>query len=118
MISKQMDLETTMSTPVVQEKAPVPEPELVHDPLHEKLSSVDEKGVDESKPSASIDMEYTNDDEEPELHARTYVALAAMFLLNLVQVVALQGPPAAVRSLEINQSLYILPRPQKLTRCH
>lgn len=43
------------------------------------------------------DLVYDLDDEEPELHARTYVALAAMFLLNLVQVFALQGPPAVVR---------------------
>lgn len=39
---------------------------------------------------------YENAEEEPELHARTYLALAAMFLLNLVQVFALQGPPAVV----------------------
>ena len=44
-----------------------------------------------------IDLVYDDDDEEPELHARTYLALAAMFLLNLVQVLALQGPPAVVR---------------------
>lgn len=37
-------------------------------------------------------------DEEPEIHMRTWVALAAMFLLNLVQVFALQGPPAVVSS--------------------
>lgn len=36
------------------------------------------------------------DDEEPKLHMSTYVALAAMFLLNLVQVFGLMGPPAAV----------------------
>ena len=40
-------------------------------------------------------------DEEPELHFRTYIALAAMFLLNLVQVFALQGPPAVVRCLSL-----------------
>lgn len=43
---------------------------------------------------------YNEADEEPELHARTYLALLAMFILNLVQVVALQGPPAVVRSAE------------------
>ena len=42
-------------------------------------------------------LEYDNVDEEPELHIQTYLALAAMFLLNMVQVFALQGPPAAVR---------------------
>ena len=41
---------------------------------------------------------YDDVEEEPELHMRTYIALASMFLLNLVQVVALQGPPAVVRS--------------------
>lgn len=35
-------------------------------------------------------------EEEPEIHMRTWVALAAMFMLNYVQVVALQGPPAVV----------------------
>lgn len=41
-------------------------------------------------------LTYDDVDEEPELHARTYVALLSMFMLNLVQVVALQGPPAVV----------------------
>jgi hypothetical protein len=36
------------------------------------------------------------EDEEPELHAQTYFALAAMFLLNLVQVFGLLGPPTVV----------------------
>lgn len=35
-------------------------------------------------------------EEEPELHFRTWIALGSMFLLNLVQVFALQGPPAVV----------------------
>ncbi|KAK5095834.1 hypothetical protein LTS08_007971 [Lithohypha guttulata] len=35
-------------------------------------------------------------DEEPEIHMRTWIALAAMFLLNYVQVIALQGPPAVL----------------------
>ena len=43
---------------------------------------------------------YDDAEEEPELHMRTYVALASMFLLNLVQVFALQGPPAVVRSFD------------------
>lgn len=37
-------------------------------------------------------------DVEPELHVRTYIALAAMVLLNYIQVLALQGPPAVVCS--------------------
>lgn len=37
--------------------------------------------------------------EEHMLHASTYLALAAMFLLNLVQVFGLMGPPAAVSLL-------------------
>ncbi len=48
----------------------------------------------EEKPSSQFD--YNDDEHEPELHARTYYAIAAMFLLNMVQVLALQGPPAVV----------------------
>ena len=68
-------------------------------------SSVEEKHVEDIKDSSFNDMEYTNDNEEPELHARTWVALAAMFVLNMVQVVALQGPPAMVRlGADLNDS--------------
>ena len=50
----------------------------------------------EDVPATNDNLEYENDDEEPELHARTWIALAAMFLLDMVQLVALQGPPAIV----------------------
>lgn len=33
---------------------------------------------------------------EPQFHARTWIALVAFFLLNFVQVVALQGPASVV----------------------
>ncbi|KAF9886379.1 hypothetical protein FE257_011524 [Aspergillus nanangensis] len=39
-------------------------------------------------------------DEEPEFHARTWFALAAMFLLNMVQVFGLLGPPSALSYIE------------------
>ncbi|OQV05609.1 hypothetical protein CLAIMM_10322 [Cladophialophora immunda] len=42
------------------------------------------------------DLVYDNVDEEPELHARTYVAVGAIFTLYLVQVMALQSPPAVL----------------------
>ena len=51
----------------------------------------------EHVPGSPENLEYYNIDEEPELHLQTYIALAAMFFLNMVQVFALQGPPAAVR---------------------
>ncbi|KAK5175466.1 uncharacterized protein LTR77_000605 [Saxophila tyrrhenica] len=41
-------------------------------------------------------LSYEHEEEEPELHMRTYVALLSMWLLNLVQVLALQGPPAVL----------------------
>lgn len=64
-------------------------------------SALGEKSIDGTKPPESAhnlteNLVYENDDEEPEIHARTYLAVAAMFLLNTVQVVALQGPPAVV----------------------
>jgi hypothetical protein len=64
------------------------------DDVNEKTSA-EEKHF-EQVPKSAADPVYDNDDEEPELHMRTYVALLAMFLLNLVQVFALQGPPAVV----------------------
>lgn len=46
----------------------------------------------------SDNLVYENTEEEPELHMKTYIALAAMFMLNMVQLVALQGPPTLVRT--------------------
>ncbi|KAH7348901.1 putative siderophore iron transporter [Rhexocercosporidium sp. MPI-PUGE-AT-0058] len=74
------------------EKAPNSGAEIVQTSIRDK-NSVDEKQIENVNTEFS-NMEYNNDDEEPEFHARTWLALAAMFLLNLVQVVALQGPPA------------------------
>ncbi len=67
----------------------------VPSPLAEKNSH--EAQHLEHAQTSSRNLVYNDDEEEPEIHARTYVALAAMFLLNLVQVVALLGPPAVVR---------------------
>lgn len=44
-------------------------------------------------------------DEEPEIHMRTWIALASMFVLNLVQVFALQGPPAVVSVMVPKRSI-------------
>lgn len=56
----------------------------------------------EGSPESEANLTYDDVDEEPELHARTYVAVAAMFMLNLVQVFALQGPPAVVRYMTVS----------------
>lgn len=77
------------------EKAINLEAEPRHLSVHDE-NSVEEKHI-ERIPSPDVNLVYDDNDEEPELHARTYFALAAMFLLNLVQVFALQGPPAVVR---------------------
>lgn len=51
----------------------------------------------ENAPNGS-DIELSEDfEQEPEFHIRTWFAVAAMFLLNLVQVFALTGPPVVVR---------------------
>ena len=62
-------------------------------PLEKRLD--EEQQIGHVKTS-SLNLVYNDDEEEPEIHARTWIALAAMFLLNFVQVVALQGPPAVV----------------------
>lgn len=60
-------------------------------------TSEEKSGQDTHMEQATdVDLVYDNDDEEPELHARTWLALLAMLFLNMVQVLALQGPPAAV----------------------
>jgi hypothetical protein len=72
------------------------------DLVDEKISSP--KGVEKAQESLREDcledvgdnLVYQNDDEEPELHARTWIAVACLFMLNYVQVFALQGPPAVV----------------------
>ena len=82
-----------------------PEPMQAHSPADEKTSTfADEKKV-ERVVTSEENLVYDDNEEEPELHARTYFALAAMFLLNLVQVFALQGPPAVVRNHNDSESL-------------
>lgn len=63
-----------------------------------------EKGVDvfeekqmEYGGGSDNNLVYDDAEVEPEIHARTWVAMAAMLMLNMVQVFALQGPPAVVR---------------------
>ena len=71
------------------------------DQVVEASSPDDEKEFPEEKHlernvTSEENLVYDDVDEEPELHFRTYIALLSMFLLNLVQVFALQGPPAVV----------------------
>ena len=58
-----------------------------HAPLEEHVEHVT---------TAEGNLIYDDVDEEPELHARTYLAVFAMLMLNMVQVFALSGPPAVV----------------------
>jgi hypothetical protein len=67
---------------VIQEKDEIV---AVHENCVKRIQDVDDNLV------------YDNDNEVPDMHLRTYIAVAAMFLLNFVQVVALQGPPTVVR---------------------
>lgn len=39
---------------------------------------------------------YTDDEHEPELHARTWIALTALCVQSFCQLFALIGPPTAV----------------------
>lgn len=72
------------------------------EPVQQAHSSPSEKSIGvahaEFAPASTANLVYSQDDEEPEIHVRTYVAVAAMFLLNMIQVFALQGPPAVVCS--------------------
>lgn len=61
--------------------------------LQDQLELREEEYVDQHSANFIFDQE----EVEPELHARTWIALAAMNLLVFTQVLALQGPPAVVR---------------------
>ncbi|ETI27892.1 hypothetical protein G647_00341 [Cladophialophora carrionii CBS 160.54] len=63
--------------------------------VEEKREVSSEKQIEDAD-AGDGNLHYDEVDEEPELHMRTYVALFSMFLLNMVQVVALQGPPAVL----------------------
>ena len=70
-------------------------------PSSNTLSHDEEKNTSETNhiellATRNDNLSYDNIDEEPELTSRTWIALAAMFFLNLVHIVALQGPPAVV----------------------
>lgn len=64
------------------------------------MADADEKVSGEGKHVEDMVTEEVNliydGEEEPELHMRTWIALFAIFVLNLVQVFALQCPPAVV----------------------
>ena len=54
-------------------------------------------GIHLEKVAQSEDnLVYNNIDEEPELHARTWVAVASVIMVYFVGVIALQAPPAVV----------------------
>jgi hypothetical protein len=62
------------------------------------------KGSSEAKHVEHIDssvdnMTYDDADKEPELQARTYLALSSMFIMMVAQVMSLQSPPAVVSGL-------------------
>jgi hypothetical protein len=71
-----------------------------HDPDQPQVDrKVEAEHVEQSSVTANQDnLAYADEEEEPELHARTYLAIAALFVLNFVQVFALTGPPAIVSS--------------------
>ncbi|CAM1503636.1 Fc.00g012270.m01.CDS01 [Cosmosporella sp. VM-42] len=54
-----------------------------------------------------LNLTYSAVDEEPEIHFRTYIAVAAMLILNFVQIIALQGPPLVLKN--IGESLHNTP---------
>ncbi|KAI1623427.1 major facilitator superfamily domain-containing protein [Exophiala viscosa] len=69
--------------------------EKVHTADGKTDSMVDEQHMEKVDTNEG-NLVYNDVDEEPELHARTYIALLSMFALNLVQVFALQSPPAVL----------------------
>lgn len=43
-------------------------------------------------------LHYENDEEEPDIHLRTYVAVGSVIVFTFAGLLSLQGPPAVVRT--------------------
>ncbi|KAB5576271.1 putative siderophore iron transporter [Coniochaeta sp. 2T2.1] len=62
----------------------------------EQVSVEAQKEKTEGDDVTKNNLVYDNAEEEPQLHLRTYVAFVALIVLNYVQIIALQGPPAVL----------------------
>lgn len=111
MESEQVDHLATSAIPTDSTATTIPK----HDGTLKNFFHVD-KLDHNSDTVETANMVYDNVDEEPELHARTYVAVGAIFILYLVQVMALQGPPAVViRLLTSSKRTIIRTKNEKLS---
>ncbi|KIW18439.1 hypothetical protein PV08_02727 [Exophiala spinifera] len=61
-----------------------------------KEQTQEEVHVENVATDYDLNLHYDEVDEEPELHMRTYIAIAAIWLMNLAQTIAIQGPPAVI----------------------
>jgi MFS family permease len=65
-------------------------------------------------------LSYDDTEIEPEFHARTFIALGSMFILNAVIAIAVQGPPTILgyisQSLNAKQSSAWVPNALTLTQ--
>ena len=66
------------------------------DEKNEVTSNANHLEKAETGSDRSGNLVYTDEDEEPEIHLRTWIAMASMILLLCVQNLSLQGPPAVV----------------------
>lgn len=62
------------------------------------LNDVEKEEFEVQEEVVDTDLVYADENEEPAFHHRTYIALLALFILNYVQIVALNGPPGIVSS--------------------
>jgi MFS family permease len=79
------------------------------EPAYSETPKLDSAGTPlehrETVVQETVPIVYENEEEEPEFHARTWMALLAMWLLNYVQVIALFGPSSVVRPISHQPSL-------------
>lgn len=84
------------------------------------LNEDEKAGFDHQEDVAEVDLVYADENEEPVFHRRTYIALLALFILNYVQIVALNGPPGIVSRTQNSLMVAPLPGPRCAWRgrCH
>ncbi|KIW95573.1 uncharacterized protein Z519_04158 [Cladophialophora bantiana CBS 173.52] len=86
---KQVDAETENAKPKHVEQ--------VDDKSHGTTEDVVRLERQDSNTTENLDnLVYDNEEEEPELHMRTYLALASIYLLLVGQGLAFQGPPSVL----------------------
>lgn len=77
---------------------------------HEKdsITKFEETSREHEEDVQTYNLEYTDDEHEPEIHLRTWIALLALCTQSFCQLWSLLGPPAVVSNTSFPRRLLLL----------